>query len=88
MLVGNSGGIELLPIKLFSILEHAALITPSFRDLKSLTTALLDTKEMYPLCILCFRLVVLFFASDIKIPDCDLRSDLTLILFVVLSNSL
>ena len=46
VLIGNSGGIELLPIKLFSILEHAALITPSFRDRKSLTAALLETKEI------------------------------------------
>ena len=69
-------GPDLLPIKLFSILEHAALITPSFRDRKSLTAALLETKEIYPLCIFGFRLAVLFFPSDKKIPDWDLCNDL------------
>ena len=47
ILVGKSGGIEFLPIKLFNILEHAALITPSLRDRKSLAAILPETDELY-----------------------------------------
>ena len=56
LFVGKSGGMEFRPIKLFNILEQAALITPNFRDLKSLTTVLDDPNEVYPFCIFDLRL--------------------------------
>ena len=56
---GNSGGIEFLPIKLFNILEHAALITPSLRDRKSLAAILPETDELYLFWTFClFWLII------------------------------
>ena len=55
LFVGKSGGMELRPIRLFSILEHAALMTPNFRDLKSLTLVFDDPNGMCPLWALDFR---------------------------------
>ena len=58
LFVGKSGGMELRPIRLFSILEHAALMTPNFRDLKSLAVVVDDPNEMCP-----------FWALDLRFED-------------------
>ena len=83
MLVGRSGGIEALPIKLFNILEHAAFITPSFRDRKSLWP---ETNEIYPFCIFCLRLGIETFPAFLddswrNMPDCDLFKESARVLF-------
>ena len=56
LFVGKSGGMEFRPIRLFNILEHAALITPNFRDRKSLTAVFDDPNVEYPICVLDLRL--------------------------------